>query len=285
MEIKQNPFSFYDFLGYFVPGALFLYALIIEANWAAPNASFALSVTSKFNLDPTEYYLFFVLGAYVIGHLLSYISSVTIEKYSVWNLGYPSNYLLGLPCPKYFSVDTPKLVQIMFRVLLAIFLGPISLIDLLYGTFSHNKKLYAKSLDPTLIKILREKVAELFHDKAGLTSENIAKETNFFRLVYHYTVENAPAHLPRMHNYIALYGFCRTLTLAAILLFWFNLIEFFLGRISPQYALMYLPVLGILAFILFLDFMKFYRRFSLEVLLTLAVVYPTDKKKQHQEKA
>ena len=26
MELKQNPFSVYDFLGYFVPGALFLFA-------------------------------------------------------------------------------------------------------------------------------------------------------------------------------------------------------------------------------------------------------------------
>ena len=27
MESKQNPFSFYDFLGYFTPGAIFLYGL------------------------------------------------------------------------------------------------------------------------------------------------------------------------------------------------------------------------------------------------------------------
>lgn len=31
--MKQNPFSFYDFLGYMIPGAVFLYlvALIFEA--------------------------------------------------------------------------------------------------------------------------------------------------------------------------------------------------------------------------------------------------------------
>ena len=29
MNIKQNPFSFYDFLGYFTPGAIFLYGVLL----------------------------------------------------------------------------------------------------------------------------------------------------------------------------------------------------------------------------------------------------------------
>lgn len=32
MPVSKNPFSLYDFLGYFVPGAFMLFALIVVAN-------------------------------------------------------------------------------------------------------------------------------------------------------------------------------------------------------------------------------------------------------------
>lgn len=36
----------------------------------------------------------------------------------------------------------------------------------------------------------------------------------------YYAVENAPNHFSKMQNYVALYGFFRTLTPIAVLLFW-----------------------------------------------------------------
>lgn len=39
--------------------------------------------------------LIFIIVAYVFGHLLAYVSSVTIEIFTLWYFGYPSEFLLG----------------------------------------------------------------------------------------------------------------------------------------------------------------------------------------------
>ncbi|MFA6712186.1 MAG: hypothetical protein WCS33_05715, partial [Candidatus Caldatribacteriota bacterium] len=37
----------------------------------------------------------FVIISYVLGHALNYLSSLTIERYSIWSIGYPSRFILG----------------------------------------------------------------------------------------------------------------------------------------------------------------------------------------------
>jgi hypothetical protein len=58
MDLKQNPFSFYDFLGYFTPGAIFLYAaLVVYGHAIAPTEP--LSVLEKtFESGNGELYVF-----------------------------------------------------------------------------------------------------------------------------------------------------------------------------------------------------------------------------------
>lgn len=103
----QNPFSLYDFLGYFLPGAILIGVLlpyvIHSANANVCQSSDKSSLLSYVDLlkecnlpdNHIAYiYVLLIIFSYIAGHLLSFLSALTVEKFSIWNLGYPSNYLL-----------------------------------------------------------------------------------------------------------------------------------------------------------------------------------------------
>ncbi len=75
-----------------------------------------------------------------------------------------------------------------------------------------------------------------------------------------------------MQNYVALYGFLRTICLLAILLWWFALWSAFQSPHGGWVSTLDLLWTAILAYLLFMAFMKFYRRFSLEVYMGLTAV-------------
>lgn len=267
MEIKQNPFSLYDFLGYFIPGALLVLA-------SAEVYVLLAHTGSLLDFGSIETYLPFTLLSYVLGHLLSFFSSVTVEKYSIWKLGYPSKYLLGLPFPHYYDVKKPKTARYFYRSIIAIFLLPISVFDIVLGKFLSLNELHAKSLDTTMVDILRGHVQDLFGPKKKPKKKKKGKLVNaadmdYFRFAYHLALERAPGHFQKMQNYVALYGFLRTLCFITVLAFWGG---FFYILKSPSQSWFLLLVPSFLAYIIYLDFNKFYRRFSLEVLMAISAI-------------
>jgi hypothetical protein len=276
MEIKQNPFSLYDFLGYFVPGALFFMGLTTIPLLSNPSTNLANDILNS--LDQVSFYLTFILIAYLIGHILSFVSSLTIENYSNWKVGYPSRYLLGEPYPKYMQSKSTehKTERKLMHAFVWVLLFPITFWDITIGNVFHlDKLLYARPLDPLLIKIIKGKLKVFSEKYAGLSAEDInTNETGDFRFSYHYAVEHAPAHFPKMQNYVALYGFTRTITMVIVLLFWWILILFVLEKTSFWDNLPMLAFLSAFSFISFLNFMKFYRRFSLEVMMAVAATLP-----------
>jgi len=274
MEMKQNPFSLYDFLGYFVPGALFLMGMVAIPLISSPYTTMVTKVIEQLHLNDVGFYLPFILIAYLIGHILSFVSSVTLENYSVWRVGYPSKYLLGVPYPKYFDFTEYKTSRILIRTLVGIFLVPIVLWDLLGNFVNLKDLLYARPLDPILMELLRSKIKILAQKKySGLELKVIdMRKTDLFRFAYHFVVEKSTSHLPKMQNYVALYGFARTNTLVMIVWFWLISFQIFFNGIGVINGLIFLSSLSILAFISYLNFMKFYRRFTLEVLMALSVV-------------
>jgi hypothetical protein len=277
--MKQNPFSLYDFLGYFVPGAAFLYGTLASCSAVRADVSFPTLASTLFAIEKAELYLPLILISYIVGHLLSFISSLTVERFSIWKLGYPSKYLLGLPFPKYLDVAAPKRTRVAVRVLVALFLLPVALTDLVAGNLLKLRELYAKPLDPFLVEFLRDKIQQFLNLRAAPrkgkgTKKVNAAEVDLFRLVYHYAVEHAPAHLPKMQNYVALYGFLRTITLSFVVFFW---VAIGISLSVPGAALgasLSAAALFALAFLAYLDFLKFYRRFSLEVLMALTAIVP-----------
>jgi hypothetical protein len=278
MESKQNPFSFYDFLGYFTPGAVFLYALVLIAPKTSVLNSFSTFLDQIREIDKVALYVPFVLLAYVLGHVLSFLSSITIEIYSIWSSGYPSKYLLGVPVDRYFTYGKPKRVNLTTRILFLAILLPVTVFDFLIGRCLKFKQVYTKALDPLLVQLITSKIILLLKDN-GLFKKSADKTSpktdNYFRFVYHYCVEYAPNHLPKMQNYVALYGFLRTLTFIAVLGFWmlfFLLIE---NQVSCSKSICILLWDALFCYVLFMAFTKFYRRFTLEAFMALTAIYPS----------
>jgi hypothetical protein len=273
MDLKQNPFSFYDFLGYFTPGAIFLYiALVVYGHGIDPTEPFGV-LQKIFGSGNGDLYIPFVLLAYVVGHFLSFLSSVTIERYSVWTLGYPSKYLTGEFYPKLSDLAPPKVIRATGHLVCAFALFPISVLDHLLGRFLNVRDLYAKPLDQFLSEVLKTKVIELVVD---LNVAKVAKgkggmsKHDFFRLAYHYAVEHCPNHLPKMQNYVALYGFLRTVALILVCVFW--LAVWHIVCQPPGLWMSAVMLLGssLLAYVAYGAFVKFYRRFTLEALMAIA---------------
>ena len=83
MQINDKPFSIYDFIGYLIPGIFASYACIIIYNYLSyGQISISIFQDNKFD----EEKIFAVILFYIIGHLLNFFSSMSVEKNSLWTL-------------------------------------------------------------------------------------------------------------------------------------------------------------------------------------------------------
>lgn len=272
--MKQNPFSIYDFLGYFIPGATTIY-LIQIVNIIKKNNCIDLNVIlTSFPTVKIEGILIFLILSYVVGHLISYLSSITIEKYAVLKYGYPSKYLLDINIIKYWTGIT-KFHSFFWRLFLIFLLLPIVILDFILGHYFGFKYFYSNKLDPMLVKLIRLKINCLL-SKIGMTSKNGFEEgegnfSDFNRIVLHYTYENSKNHQSKLTNYVAIYGFLRTFTLITNILFWYFTIHTYYFGEFDLISISTIVGISIVSYIFFMSFMKFYRRYTLEGLMILAI--------------
>ncbi|MGD0022674.1 MAG: hypothetical protein ABSC54_10270 [Smithellaceae bacterium] len=283
MQPKQNPFSIYDFLGYFLPGSLALLVILAISHIWFPEFSVFEFLSKHCELTRSESYFLFIVLAYTTGHIFSFISSLTIERYSIWRYDYPSKYLLSFKYKGYFNVeDEPIYARKILRAIFGfLILLPISYPEYVIGRVLNMRDLYAKRLDPLLEKLIWGKIRGLMYERSEVKDLNATgkpSDQDFFRFVYHFVLENAPAHQPKMQNYIALYGFLRTLTFLSVLTFWLIFASCFGEKLDVVYSVCLLTSTAFVGLILFLGFVKFYRRFSLEVLMALSVTFNSKKK-------
>ena len=278
MISKQNPFSFYDFLGYFIPGAITLYFFFF-AYFHAQEHQFGLKpISETMNLFKKDFYLPFIIVSYIVGHFLSFFSSITIEKYSNWCFGYPSKYLLSFEASGFFKPSSAKCRRMIARFLVALFVVPVSFLDFIFGYVMNLRELYVKSASELTIKMIKLSVREVFQKPFSeiVIDDEWFKTVSFFRFCYHYALENAPNHNTKMQNYVALYGFARTFTLIFILFFWVFVWHVCLGRFCLSYAIIFPIISSFIAYTFFIAFNKFYRRYSLEALMaTSTAIYNT----------
>lgn len=282
MDAKQNPFSLYDFLGYFVPGAFIIYIVLFSsAHIQTTSIPFSTEAINKYlSFERPENYIPFIIIAYIVGHLLSFLSSVTIEQFAIWQFGYPSKFLLGYSRDGYYSAETNKKLQAVIRTLVWIFILPISLLDIIFGKLLNMRFFYTKQLDNLLIAIIKKKIDSIVQNQAEIVEpakHGTARGTDFFRYVYHYVLENAPNHLSKIQNYVALFGFLRTITFVFVLFFWVLVFHICYGSFSLPTGLKYIVASSFFTYVFFMAFVKFYRRYSLEVLMAAAVVHVSGK--------
>lgn len=272
--IKQNPFSVYDFLGYLIPGSLLIYAFLI-VKFIKENQVLDLNKFSgQFAELKFENLFVFIIFSYTIGHLLSFISSITIERYANWRYSFPSKYLLNIHHKGYWN-SSNNWKDVGWRVLLIFLLFPCVLLDFILGHLLGFKKFYQQSLDVLLQDLILLKTNKLL-TKLGISElasydEGKASEYDFHRILNHYAYENSKQHQSKMSNYVSLYGFLRNLCLIFNLLTVYSLIRIYLFFEFSFENITLLIILSGLTYISFMAFMKFYRRYTLEGFMVIAI--------------
>lgn len=281
--MKQNPFSFYDFLGYLIPGAFLLYLFYfggMHYGWKISAEAKTFMVGNNSSLSELLNFLPFVILSYISGHTLSLLSSFLIEKYSNCSNGYPSQYLIS-DCGKgYFYTDTSKCKCLTYigRCILFLILLPISLLDVLTRLMFRQNRKMAERLRPVVFEACKKVLSEKFFMKVDDMNDSKGIDGDSFRLIYHYSFENSEPHAAKLQNYVALYGFTRNIAMVFVMIFWTLIIM----RFVPGLGIGYLPIVfsGILSFIFYKGFVKFYKRYTLEAMMAACAIKAKEKTTQ-----
>jgi hypothetical protein len=305
MDIKQNPFSVYDFLGYLIPGACFLYITV----WLWPALGLELKYLPPWDenlFGHPDIYIPFIIAAYIVGHAISFLSSLFVERYAIWVFGYPSQFLLGRPAKGYFSsiprdrfASRRKFIRAAFFVVGL----PYSSTDWLLEKLVSGREIYAKALDGYIRTLIERKLWLFAGHEMGVFRLQSKVDPEFkgemdmdgvdlFRAVYHYCLEKFPAHVSPLKNYVSMYGFLRTMAFLFTALFWLGTIKgiilatkWYLAQSAAEQlilsdkllvAISLIAVAWITTSVFFMAFVKFYRRYTLEALMAFASNYCPD---------
>lgn len=236
---NKNPFSTFDFLGYLFPGALGLIMFyVLSDGLKHPNIEglheFAI-VKSIIEGNVIIGSVFFVIFSYVAGHLFSYVSSVTVELFYTWCYGYPTDYLFSdnQDAPKSHPIipDWISIRHIIWRLLICLSIYPVLLAHCLFEKTLKIERFITKPLTQEPQRVIKNKVRDYFVKmgfRQDLFQQDKMPEENIecHRFVMHYVYEHCKEHIVKFDNYVALYGFLRSLTFILSLSFIFKLFLF-----------------------------------------------------------
>lgn len=287
--MEKNPFSIHDFLGYVLPGGVAL--LLAYMVYRNPNNNYMISQDFIDAIKNTisglkikdvstiQLSVAVIIISYIVGHLVAYLSSITVERMAIWHYNYPSVFLLSdKPKPR-FCYDIKKQLankkafeaygNLSLRVAVSLFLLP-STICIFWVRWLRMGSYFIKPLDQYLQSSIQLKF-KMLEKKLGISELKRSKDSDTHRIIYHYMYENFPGHRAKMDNYVALYGVLRSLTLISnifIMYIWVcqacYLCNNFTWDVIRTYPYMKISFMIIIQFLFFMAFMKFYRRFTLE---------------------
>ena len=149
---------------------------------------------------------------------------------------------------------------------------PISIPLLLFGKCLKLTEFIARPLDGYVRNSIQQKLFQL-SKTLNLAIPDVNSNADYHRIVMHYVYLNIPNCQRKADNYVAIYGFLRAMTLIAC--FYFDYLFILqLGTLDIHadinwYAIKVLLAMGILCNVLFMGFVKFYRRFTLENYMAL----------------
>lgn len=269
----KNPFSFYDFLGYLFPGlilVIFLKTVYLVKGEITIASLLQAGISSSFSWEDAVQY---TVLAYVSGHLVSYFSSLTVEPYLIWSYGYPSAFLLNERYERDFfetNHHIGKLYTIFWKVLVCIVILPLCLASLFFGKILRFRYYVLKPLDVSLRENINKKVDSLL---VLLQLSERREGDDIHRILMHYNYEHYPNHVRKYDNYVALYGFLRSLSLLCSSILWF-LVGVEIPTINFQapvdwQAVFVLIAMFCITYLYYLGFIKFYRRFTLENFMSI----------------
>ena len=301
-------------MGYLFPGiiALFFIQLMWDGNdnsiYNILNITTFEEITKKvdqsINLETS---VICVVFAYVIGHIISYISSVTVEYFANKTFGYPSEYLMDSNGQKwwklvsryFFNLDNDKLqmherikhilLQIITgrficRLIISTILFPISFMTFVLGNCFGINSFITRPLDYYLIEGIKCKYQKLMLN-LEIKPQKVDVKCDYHRIIMHYVYYNLPICQNKTDNYISLYGFLRSICLIMNGMFLFITLKIIptldINASFDEKKVWTWSILFILSYISFLAFVKFYRRFTLEnymIMLTEKINIHRDEK-------
>lgn len=294
--MNKNPFSLYDFLGYAIPGGVALIFTWIVTHSEIYSLSNIITLDDElFDLVSWNNILILVLASYLIGHLIAFVSSLTIERFAVWNYRYPSRYLMQKEKPNiirssYFTkhVFWKMKAQAIWRLLLIVVLMPISVLSLVLGRWLRLNNFVIKPFDNYMQEAVKAKTRTLLNH-LGLSKYNSISHgyVDINRIIYHYVYEKNERQAKKMDNYVALYGFLRSISLIFVVLshylFYYGIIN--LATIREFHTASYIFLLIAIAcitYVFYLSFMKFYRRYTVEIFMSLVADEDLKVKKKNE---
>ncbi|EER3089210.1 hypothetical protein F9I68_14835 [Escherichia coli] len=285
--MNQNPFSFYDFLGYLIPGGFFI--LFMYFCGLTFDLDIVIDLTELLRGQSQIFgilnYGSIVIISYIAGHFISITSAFFIEKYMNEELQYPSEYLFNklsddkknvlTPSSDKQNEDTKRKIK---YCIIKVMLFPIIPWD--YAT---QKLCYSQSLPFQLANttwlMIKEGYEKKFRIDDKLLNIRTGLHDDLFRLAYHYVYEFSNQHQTKIQNYVALYGFCRNICLVFVITFWISFLTLIYRAIEGG-AVSYISISTLLSFffvyVFYVGFVKFYRRYTLEVLMAFAVLQSKD---------
>ncbi|EHC2290050.1 hypothetical protein NLH78_003211 [Escherichia coli] len=285
--MNQNPFSFYDFLGYLIPGGFFI--LLMYFCGLTFDLDIVIDLTELLRGQSQIFgilnYGSIVIISYIAGHFISITSAFFIEKYMNEELQYPSEYIFNklsddkknvlTPSSDKQNEDTKRKIK---YCIIKVMLFPIIPWD--YAT---QKLCYSQSLPFQLANttwlMIKEGYEKKFRIDDKLLNIRTGLHDDLFRLAYHYVYEFSNQHQTKIQNYVALYGFCRNICLVFVITFWISFLTLIYRAIEGG-AVSYISISTLLSFffvyVFYVGFVKFYRRYTLEVLMAFAVLQSKD---------
>ena len=235
MRVEKLPFTIYDIVGYFLPGAILLASIAFVA--------FPDVLTNFYKQDwsKTPVVGSLVIGilaatiSYALGYCIAIIASKGIEDPIIAAFNYPSEFLIhGSDCLKNKSHDeVPRLWK--FFLLHYLLTPPKQNIDTLHPEAAPSAAglrgwvrwvfgwvpclrhwarkqfecIFVKQLCDPVIKELDKRF-----ERKLLGRRDKLKGKEWFKIVEYYVMNNNPEAFARMYNYMTMYGFCRNLSAA-----------------------------------------------------------------------
>lgn len=298
--MSKGPFSLYDFLGYFVPGALALFFIILGQKSLFYYFEIQQIANYKKEFVELPFYLivFYIIICYCLGHFLSYFSTLTIEAYTIWMYGYPSKNLLGVSNhPDYKSyiqfLKNDENKKPISKLLMSVLLLPLIIMDFIFGYLCSYNSVYTKKVEEPCFSLIRKKITKIFNELGyeGDVFDN--KEHDFNRVLIHYNYEHTVNHGHKLMNYVSLYGFLRVASLIINFLAFFFLFHFMYGYdftfrdINMESVVLFFKNLFIIistafiSYMFYMGYLKFYKRYTLENLMLALVVQSPIIKETH----
>lgn len=243
-------------------------------------------LSGKFDLEKS--FILIVL-CYILGHIVAYLSSITVEFATNKIFGYPSKYLLKEKRLiwknmffNYFATEGTssialwrrvKLVmKLILKIVVFVLLFPVLFSIFTIGYVFDINGFITRSLDPYLRETIIGK-EYLLAKMLNIKHPDVNEECDYHRIILHYVYLNIDNSQRKTDNYIALYGFLRSICLLSSMTFLFVIVlslkTIDLTAPLDWYVIGVLGFLYFVSYLTFLGFVKFYRRYTLENLMAL----------------